>query len=271
MSLLLEGLYVTETGKRSLHKAISWRVIGTLGTGLFVYILTGHVLMAILAGGFEAILRTFGFWAHEKVWSKLKLGNVQIPPSIVWFTGLPCSGKTTLAAALAKKLTRMGLKVEHLDGDRVRDLLGAHGFDKMDREAHLKRIGLMASLLEKNGVIVIASFVSPYNETRNFVRKLCNGFVEVYLSTPLSECEARDVKGHYAKARRGEIRQFTGVDDPYEIPAKPEMIIDTSTTSIDESTRRIINHLKSVRNAAKQSVSSPGQVHWDQVLFPETP
>jgi adenylylsulfate kinase len=114
------------------------------------------------------------------------------------------------------------------------------GFSKAERDEHIKRVGYLASRLEAHGVTVVASFVSPYRESRDFVRALCRHFVEVHVATPLDECERRDVKGLYARARRGEIAMFTGISDPYEPPVAPELVVDTSEISIDEAGRRIL-------------------------------
>ena len=158
---------------------------------------------------------------------------------VIWFTGLSGSGKSTLAARVFEELNRRGLRVEQLDGDALRELFPT-GFTRAERDAHLRRVGWLASRLEHHGVIVVASFVSPYRESREFVRKLCRNFIEVYVSTPLAECERRDTKGLYAKARRNEIAHFTGISDPYEPPANPEITVDTTGVPKDEVARRVL-------------------------------
>jgi len=163
---------------------------------------------------------------------------------VVWFTGLSGSGKSTVAAWVARALGDRGLPVEVLDGDTLRDVFPNTGFSKAERDAHVKRAGYLASRLAFHGVTVIASFVSPYRESRDFVRGLCRDFVEVYVSTPLEECERRDVKGLYARARRGEVRNFTGIDDPYEPPSSPELVIDTSRLSVEDAGRRVMELLE---------------------------
>ena len=159
---------------------------------------------------------------------------------VVWLTGLPGSGKTTIAERVSQELRRRGHRVEILDGDAMRSVFPQTGFSRMERDAHVKRAGYLASRLDFHGVIVVASFVSPYREARAAVRGLCRTFVEVYVATPLDECERRDVKGMYAKARRGEIQQFTGVSDPYEAPVSPELVIDTRDLSVEEAARRVL-------------------------------
>ena len=165
-------------------------------------------------------------------------------PFVLWFTGLSGSGKSTIAEAVSDLLNRKNIKLEALDGDRIRDVFPNTGFDKEARIAHIKRVGYLAGMLEKNGISVAVSLVSPYTEARAFARELCSRFIEVYVSTSLEICEARDVKGLYQKARRGEIKQFTGIDDPYEPPKHPEITIDTSTQSIDASVAIIMNYIK---------------------------
>lgn len=157
------------------------------------------------------------------------------PPYVIWITGLSASGKTTLGKALAEVLGKEGQQVEHLDGDRIRQLFPGTGFSKEERDSHIHRVGYLAGKLEKKGVTVVVSVISPYRQAREFVRDRCKSFIEVYLSTPLEVCEQRDPKGLYKKARKGEIRQFTGIDDPYEIPLKPEVEIDTSQLTVEEA------------------------------------
>lgn len=159
---------------------------------------------------------------------------------VIWFTGLSGSGKSTLAAWVSQALRERGDRVEMLDGDSMRAVFPDTGFTKDERNSHIRRVGFLASRLAFHDVTVVASFVSPYRESRAFVRQLCPRFVEVYVSTPLDECERRDVKGLYARARRGEIRNFTGIDDPYEAPENPELILDTSTLSLEDAGRRVM-------------------------------
>jgi adenylylsulfate kinase len=180
-------------------------------------------------------------YAHEHPESETDRGG----GFTLWFTGLSGSGKSTISTWVARELRRRGLRVEELDGDSIRDIFPNTGFSKADRDAHIKRVGYLASKLEQNGVFVVASFVSPYRESRDFVRGLCEDFIEVHVATPLEECEKRDVKGLYAKARRGELRNFTGIDDPYEPPTRPEVVLDTTTMTIEEAGARVMNLLRS--------------------------
>ncbi|HXH96626.1 MAG TPA: adenylyl-sulfate kinase [Gaiellaceae bacterium] len=166
----------------------------------------------------------------------------------LWFTGLSGAGKTTIAELVAPELERRGLLVEWLDGDVVRThLTKGLGFSKEDRDTNIERIGWVASRLTRHGAAVIVSAISPYEETRRQARALVEAqgtFVEVYVATPVDECERRDVKGLYAKAREGEIPEFTGVSDPYEEPVAPELRIDTIEHEPEESAALVLSRLE---------------------------
>ncbi len=163
----------------------------------------------------------------------------------VWFTGLSGAGKTTISRALEERLRARGYRVESLDGDVVRqNLTKGLGFSKADRDENIRRIGFVAHLLARNGVIVLVSAISPYREIRDEVRRRIGRFVEVYVNAPVEVCERRDVKGLYAKARAGEIRGFTGIDDPYEAPFGPEVECRTDLESEDESARKVLRALE---------------------------
>ncbi|MBA3893164.1 MAG: adenylyl-sulfate kinase [Gemmatimonadales bacterium] len=159
---------------------------------------------------------------------------------VLWFTGLSGSGKSTIATRVHEELEKRGVNVEYIDGDALREVFPSTGFTRSEREEHLRRTGYMASRLAAHGVTVVASFVSPYRESREFIRRLCGEFVEIYVATPLEECERRDVKGLYARARRGEIKNFTGIDDPYEAPENPELTLDTRALSVDQCVDRVL-------------------------------
>jgi adenylylsulfate kinase len=168
-----------------------------------------------------------------------------VPPrepdaAVLWFTGLSGSGKSTIATRVHQELERRGVEVEYIDGDALRSVFPDTGYTRDEREEHLRRTGYMASRLAVHGVTVVASFVSPYRESRDFTRSLCRRFIEIYVATPLEECERRDPKGLYARARRGEIRNFTGIDDPYEPPEHPELTLDTSALSLDQCVARVL-------------------------------
>ena len=162
---------------------------------------------------------------------------------MLWLTGLSGSGKTTLANSIYEFINKKGLSAEKLDGDILRGLFPSTGFTRAQRDEHIKRVGFMASILEKHGVIVVASFISPYRNARRFVRDMCNNFIEVYVRAPLEVCEKRDIKGLYTRARAGQIKNFTGLDDPYEEPQNPEIIVNTDEQNVDESASVIIDFI----------------------------
>lgn len=162
----------------------------------------------------------------------------------LWFTGLSGAGKSTLANIVAQQLQDAGRRVEILDGDEVREHLSKGlGFSREDRDTNIRRIGFVAKLLSRNGVVAITAAISPYRETRDEVRQQIGRFVEVYVSTPLDECARRDVKGLYAKALRGEVAHFTGVSDPYEPPLQPDIAVATVGEPAEVTAGHIIARL----------------------------
>lgn len=164
---------------------------------------------------------------------------------ILWFTGLSGSGKTTITKALEPELKARGCKVEILDGDVVRtNLSKGLGFSQEDRDTNIRRIGFVAHLLSRNGVVAMTAAISPYRAIRDEIRAMEQNFVEVYVTAPLEVCEGRDVKGLYAKARAGEIKGFTGIDDPYEEPVNPEIICYTERESVEESVKKVLTKLE---------------------------
>lgn len=163
----------------------------------------------------------------------------------LWFTGLSGAGKTTISREVERELRSRNCPVEVLDGDVVRTHLSKGlGFSKEDRDINIRRIGFVASLLSRNGVIAITAAISPYRAIRDEVREMTENFIEIYVSASLEVCEQRDVKGLYAKARAGEIKSFTGIDDPYEPPLNPEIICDTAAETVAESTAKVLQKLE---------------------------
>lgn len=232
-----------ETHTRSLIKTVSYRLLATLLTSLLVWIFAGKLQVALAVGGLDGVTKLVLFFMHERMWDRIRHGRREIKPSVIWLTGLSGAGKTTIARSLQQAMATRGWKVECLDGDSIRDLFPSTGFSRPDRDAHVQRVGYLASRLEAHGVFVIVSLISPYRESRDFVRKLCKNFFEVHVATAIEECERRDVKGLYARARRGEIKQFTGVDDPYEPPLHPELSIDTKGVPVEQISNKIMNQL----------------------------
>jgi len=173
------------------------------------------------------------------------------PPSIIpgftiWLTGLSGAGKTTIALALEAELIARHFPVERLDGDIVRESLTRDlGFSREDRDKNVERVGFVARLLARNGVGVVAAFISPYRAAREKLRTEINNFIEVYVEAPIETCIARDVKGLYAKALAGQVSNFTGVDDPYEAPEIPDLVIRTDQLSVADSVAYILDYLES--------------------------
>ena len=165
----------------------------------------------------------------------------------LWFTGLPCSGKSTVADLLAQKLKSKNYKVERLDGDIVRKSLSRDlGFSQEDRNKNIERITFVAKLLTRNGVIVITSFISPYRKIRQHARQEIGNFIEVYVKCPVEVCKKRDVKGMYEKALNGQIQDFTGVSHPYEEPENPEVTLDTENDTSEQNIQKILQKLQNL-------------------------
>ena len=163
----------------------------------------------------------------------------------VWFTGFSGAGKSTIATALTKELKSKGYRLEVLDGDEIREnLTKGLGFSKEDRDTNIRRIGFVAKLLVRNDVIVLVPVISPYRAIRDEMRKAIGNFVEVFVNAPIEVCEKRDVKGLYQKVRAGEIKQFTGISDPYEPPLNPEVECRTDLEELEESVGKIMSKLR---------------------------
>jgi adenylylsulfate kinase len=163
----------------------------------------------------------------------------------IWFTGLPCCGKTTIADQVALVLKKKNYTIEQLDGDIIRQGVTSDlGFSKKDRDENIQRVTSIAKKLTQKNVVVLASFVSPYRKQRRNARKEIKQFIEVYVRCPVEICMQRDVKGMYQKALEGKIKHFTGVDDPYEEPEHPELILDTDTESVEESVGKVLKKIE---------------------------
>jgi len=198
----------------------------------------------------------------------------------VWFTGLPCSGKTTLALKLNAELKKRGYNPEELDGDITRKYLSKGlGFSKEDRDENIRRVGFVCSLLTRHGALTTAAFVSPYRSIRAEIRQMIGNFVEVYVKCSLEKCIERDVKGMYKKAIAGEIKNFTGVSDPFEEPENPELVIESDKESEDESLTKLLNKLEELGylKPADKDVVIPDYLRQDLIKilgsqnFPDLP
>ncbi len=173
---------------------------------------------------------------------------------ILWLTGLSGAGKTTIARGIECELKARNCLVEVLDGDEIRSHISKElGFSKEDREINIRRIGFVANLLSRNGIVAIVAAISPYRAIRDEIRMNTENFIEVYVDAPLEVCEARDVKGLYAKARSDKIKNFTGIQDPYEAPINPEIICHTTKESIEECINKVIAELEQLDYIPKRT------------------
>jgi len=215
-----------ETKARSIVKTISWRILATLTTIVLVYIFIGDVSIALSVGAIEVFLKMLVYFLHERAWDKIMFGKKEIKPAVIWLTGLAKSGKKYIAKELVELLKEKGFKVEYIDGHSIRELMPETGHSKEEVNLHIKRVGYLAKKLEEQGVFVVASFLSPFRESREFVRSLCHNFYEVHVDTPLGECIKRDDTGIYKKAKSGEIKNLPGFDIEYEEPLNGAMKFD---------------------------------------------
>ena len=187
------------------------------------------------------------YWHKHSVTAKERWKSYGYKSCVIWFTGLSAAGKSTLANVLSKELHIMEVKNYVLDGDNIRHGLNKNlGFSHDDRKENIRRIGEVAKLFVDAGLIAMAAFISPYREDRSNVRRLLgNGqFIEVFVKCPVSECERRDPKGIYKRARAGEIKEFTGVSAPYEEPENPEIILKTDEMSLEKCIKTLLNYLR---------------------------
>lgn len=233
-----------ETNKRSIAKGISWRIVATTTTIIIVYVFFGRLDLAIAAGMIESVLKVGLYWAHERVWFKVRWGRKKIEPFNLWFTGLPLSGKTTIADKVYEELEKLHMPIERIDSKDIRELIPDIGYTREDRNRHMHRIGNLIRTLQKNSISTVASFVSPYKESRRTIREMVKNNVVVYVKADIETCKKRDYKGAYAKALSGEYQNFSGVNDVYEEPQHAEIVLDTDRLSIDESVQIIVKYIK---------------------------
>ena len=233
-----------ETNQRSIVKGISWRVVATTTTIIIVYVFFGRLDLAIAAGLIETVLKVGLYWAHERAWFKIHWGKKRIEPFNLWFTGLPLSGKTTIADKVYTQLEKLDIPIERLDSKDIRVLIPDIGFSREDRNRHMRRIGYLIQKLQKNSISTVASFVSPYRESRKAIREMVKNNIVVYLKADIETCKVRDYKGVYIKAMSGELQNFSGINDVYEEPKHAEIVIDTESMSADEAATRIVKYVK---------------------------
>lgn len=233
-----------ESKFRSVAKAVSWRFFATATTILIVWIFFGRLDLAIAAGIFESISKIFIYFVHERIWNRVKLGKKRIEPFVIWFTGVPLSGKTTVADLVYERLAVFEFPLERIDSKDIREVIPEIGYERSDRVRHIRRIQHLVKTLQNNSISVVCSFISPYLQSRDDLRKNTVNFVEVYVKASPETVRSRDSKGIYEKADRGEIKNFTGVSDNYEEPLNPEITIDSDTVSPEEAAEQVFKYIR---------------------------
>jgi adenylylsulfate kinase len=233
-----------DTNVRSVVKAISWRAIALVTTMVIVYLFTKKIETAIKAGVVETGFKLVLYWMHERMWFKVRWGRKKIEPFNLWFTGLPLSGKTTIADLVYTELEQLHIPIERIDAANIRNLVPGIGFTRADRNIHMHRIGYLIQKLQKNSVSTVVSFVSPYTESRKAIREMVQQNIVVYVKADIETCKTRDYKGVYKKAIAGELKNFTGVNDVYEEPKHAEITIDTDTMSAEDAAKLIVKYIK---------------------------
>lgn len=239
----VEALF-RETNIRSVAKGLSWRIFATMVTVMIVYVFFGQLDLAIAAGIIETVSKVFLYYVHEKFWQKIRWGKKKIEPFNVWFTGLPLSGKSTIADLVFEKLKKFDIPIERIDSKDIRDLIPNLGYTREERYNHMYRIAHLIKTLQKNSISTVASFVSPYRESRKAIREMVKNNVVVYVKADIETCKSRDYKGVYIKALNGEIQNFSGINDVYEEPTHAEIVIDTLSMTAEEASEFIVGYLK---------------------------
>ncbi len=229
---------------RTIVKAITWRITATLTTIGLVYLFTGQIQTAVEVGVLEMTAKLLFYYFHERLWDRLMFGRVEVPPFVLWITGIPRSGKTTLGDMVYKKLEKEGIKIQRLDSHDVRPLFPETGFTRDEVNSHIKRVGHLTSMMENNGISTIASFVSPFTESRDFVRNICQNYIEVYLKTTADEISEKYGCELYEKARQGLVKDVAGMDIKYETSSQTELVIEMCDLSLEKATDIIVDYLK---------------------------
>jgi len=273
---------MSNSRKRHFAKTLTWRFIGTIDTMLLAWLISGDPMTGFKIGAAEVVTKMILYYFHERAWYKINFGldrrnerikrmkraekvskNIAVQEFkvdyskrqnllgqnsiIVWFTGLSGSGKSTMANLLENELHERGFKTYALDGDNVRHgLCNDLSFTEEDRIENIRRVGEVAKLFLDAGTIVMCSFVSPFEQDRNTVKELVgkDRFVEVFVDCPLEVCERRDVKGLYQKARKREIKNFTGIDSPFEKPREPDVVLKTAEEKANDSLNKLLEAIE---------------------------
>lgn len=217
--------------KRHILKSITWKILATSFTFLITWIITGNLKIGIGVGILDVIIKILLYYFHERIWYKSNFGVHHKRGKVLWFTGLSGSGKSTIANLLSKELENSIV----LDGDILRSGLSKDlGFSKEDRTENHRRVAEVAKIISNLGYNVIVAFISPYEIHRKTAKEILGDkYVEIYISTSIDECIKRDPKGLYKRVKDGNIKNFTGIDDPYEIPKNPDIIVNTKNSPKD--------------------------------------
>jgi len=218
--------------------------VATGTTVTIVYLFFGRLDLALAAGVIETVFKIALYWGHEKIWQRIRWGRKRIEPFNLWFTGLPLSGKTTIADKVYGKLRKLDIPIERIDSKEIRELVPDVGYTREDRNRHIKRIGHLIRTLQNNSISTVASFVSPYRESRKVIRRMVKNTIVVYVKADPETCRQRDYKGVYEKALSGELKNFTGVSDIYEEPEHAEIVIDTEKIDPDTAAEIIVKYVK---------------------------
>lgn len=233
-----------ETNIRTIAKGFSWRFFATVTTVLIVYLFFGRLDLAIAAGILETFSKVLLYYGHEKLWQRVRWGKKKIEPFNLWFTGLPLSGKTTIADLVYQKLKKYDIPMERIDSKDVRELIPDIGYTREDRNRHMHRLGHLIKTLQNNSISTVASFVSPYRESRKAIREMVKNNVIVYVKADIESCKQRDYKGVYIKALKGELQNFSGINDVYDEPQHAEITIDSDEMSANDASDKIVQYIK---------------------------
>lgn len=236
------------TNKRYIIKGITWRILATVTTMIIIYLFFGNIELAIAAGFLETILKIILYWWHEKIWDKLKLGKKKIEPFNIVIFGLPLSGKTEIANQLFQKIREQNKKIliERIDSKEIRQLIPELGYKKEDVIIHFKRISYLINILQKNHISSISSFVLPYQESRDYLKKNNNRNILIYIDSSIEICKSRDTQGKYQKAKEKIYENFPGVNGIYEPIKNVDLVInnnDNNKENIKKSVDKIYNYL----------------------------
>ena len=235
---------IIETKIRSFVKTLSWRVTATITTIIVALAITKRIDIAIQIGLVEAILKMLVYFIHERSWAKVKFGIHEKKPLVLWFTGLSGCGKSQISQAVFEKFQQRRIRVEYFNGRKIREIFPEIGYSPENRKEHIRKIGLLIGILENNNTSVIGSFESPFEETRNYLRRNLINYVEIYVHASRDYCISRDSRGLYRKAMNGELDDFVGVSIEYEEPKDPEITIEAESQSVSASAKQILKYLE---------------------------